>query len=103
MYRLLRSHLTAGELDRAIGDDFVGVHVGLRAGAGLPDAQGKKLVEFSLDNFVGGLYDQLGLVGGELAEIAIYLGASLLEQAEGADDGARHPIVSDREVQQRAF
>ena len=37
MDRLLRAHHAAGELDRAIGDDLVGVHVGLGAGAGLED------------------------------------------------------------------
>ena len=45
-------------LDGAIGDDFVGVHVGLRAAAGLPDAQREMVVELAGDDFVGGLRDE---------------------------------------------
>jgi len=41
----------AGNFDGAVGDDFVDVHVGLRAAAGLPDAKREVLVEFSIDDF----------------------------------------------------
>ena len=37
------------QLAGAIADDLVGVHVGLGAGAGLPDAQGEVLVELAGD------------------------------------------------------
>src|SRR5260370_27787425 len=42
---LLAAQLSAGNFDGAIGDDFVDVPVGLRAAAGLPDAQGGMVVE----------------------------------------------------------
>ena len=54
----------AGEFDGAIGDHLVGVHVGLRAAAGLPDAKRKLVVEFAGDHFVGGLSDELDLLLG---------------------------------------
>ena len=46
---------------------------------------------------------QAGLVGRQLAEIVIDFGGGFLEDAEGADDGSRHPIEADREVEQRAL
>jgi hypothetical protein len=58
MDRLLRSHLAAGELDRAVRDDLVDVHVRLRSGAGLPDAQRKMRVELAGDHLVGACDDQ---------------------------------------------
>src|SRR5260221_1467895 len=45
-------------LFRSVGDDFVDVHVGLRAAAGLPDAKREVLVEFSIDDFIGGAHDE---------------------------------------------
>jgi len=57
--------------DGAIGDDFVDVHVGLRAAAGLPDAKREVAVEFSGDDFIGGLGDELGLFRRKLAEVLI--------------------------------
>ena len=45
----------AGQLDGAVGDHLVGVHVGLGAAAGLPDAQREMVVERSRDHLVGGL------------------------------------------------
>ena len=71
MNRLLAAHLAAGNLNRAIGDHFVGVHVGLRAAARLPDAQRKVFVEFSFDHFVGSLFDKFRFSAGlrELREL----------------------------------
>ncbi len=62
MNRLLRSQFAARQFDGAVGDDLVDVHVGLRATAGLPDAQRELFVEFAGYDFVGGLDDQFGLV-----------------------------------------
>jgi len=106
MHGLLRAHLTAGQLDRAIRDDLVDVHVGLRAGARLPHAQGEVGVEFARDDFVGRTHDQVGLFGIELAQIAVDQGRRLLERGHGLDHGAGHLVarrgaVADIEVNQR--
>src|SRR6202451_290288 len=61
---LFAAHSAAVDFDGAIGDDFVDIHVGLRAAAGLPDAQREMLVKLSGDDFVGGLRDKRGFVGG---------------------------------------
>ena len=47
--------VAAGQLDGAVGDDLVDVHVRLRAAAGLPDAQREVVVELAGDDLVGGL------------------------------------------------
>ena len=43
------------DLVAAVGDDFVGVHVGLGAAAGLPHHQGEVVVQLAGDDFVAGL------------------------------------------------
>ena len=90
MDRLLRSHhfssiRAARDLNGAVGDDLVDVHVGLRAAAGLPDAQRELVVELAGDDLVRGLHDELGLVGGKLAQILVHQRACLLENAKRAD------------------
>src|ERR1700677_3860261 len=87
------AHLTAGKLDRAVGNDLVGVHVGLGAAAGLPNTERKFSVEFAFDDLVGGADDELGLFGGHLAEFVVGFGGGLFEDTDGADDRARHQIV----------
>src|SRR6266851_4123387 len=100
--RFLAAHDPAGDFDGAIGDDLVDVHVGLRAAAGLPDAQREVLVEFSGDDFISGLDNELGFFGGELAEILIDERGGLLEDAEGANELGRHGVLADSEVDERA-
>ncbi len=90
MDRLLRSHLTARDFDSAVGDDLVDVHVGLRATAGLPDAQRKLIVEFAGDDLVGSLHDELGFVSRKLAQILVHQRACLLEDAKRPDQFRRH-------------
>ena len=57
MNRLFAAETSAADFDGAVGDDLVGVHVGLRAAAGLPDFQGEMLVPSPGDDFVGRLCD----------------------------------------------
>jgi hypothetical protein len=57
MDRLLGAHLAAERLDRPVGDDLVGVHVGLRARARLPDDEREMIVELAAGDLVRGGYD----------------------------------------------
>jgi hypothetical protein len=61
--RLLRAAAGARELVRAIRDHLVDVHVRLRAAAGLPDDEWEFVVELAADHLVGGLHDEVPLVG----------------------------------------
>ncbi len=99
---LLAAHFAAGDFDGAIRDHLVDVHVGLRAAAGLVDAQRKMVVELAGDDFVGGLRDERGLFGRKLAEILIYERGGFLEDAEGANELGRHGVFADVEVNERA-
>ncbi len=103
MHGLLRAHDAAEQLDRAIADHFVGVHVGLRARAGLPDHEREMIVEFSLDDFVGGLADRLREFRVEQAKFLIGHRSRFFEQSEGAHDRLRHALAADLEVHRRAL
>ena len=59
----------AQHLDGAVGDDLVGVHVGLGAGARLPDDQRKVVEQLERCNLGGGFLDGLanfGVFGGRM-------------------------------------
>jgi len=72
MHRLLAAHLAAGQLDGAVRDDFVDVHVGLRAAARLPDVVERELVGvLPGDDLVGRLDQQRRLVRRELAQLLV--------------------------------
>lgn len=54
---LLGTHGTTEDLNGAVGDDLVGVHVGLSARAGLPDDEGEVIEELERCDFGGGFLD----------------------------------------------
>ena len=72
----------------------------------LPVCQMRKrelVVQLAGDDFVGGLHDELRLVGGKFAQILIHQRAGLLQDAEGANQLRRHGVAPDVEMQQRAL
>jgi hypothetical protein len=70
------------------GDDLIGVHVRLGAGAGLERDERKLAVERPGDNLAGGANDQRSLVFAQFAEREIRLRRRLLDDAKGANDHA---------------
>ena len=56
---LLGAHGATEDLNGTVGDDLVGVHVGLGAGAGLPDNQREVVQQLALGDLSGGLLDGL--------------------------------------------
>ena len=83
-----------------LDDDLVGVHVALRARAGLEDDERELGVELARDDLVGRTHDEVGDVGGQLAELAVRLRRTLLEDAEGTDHRAppHERVTPDGEV-----
>ena len=71
MNRLLGAELAAQQFVGAVGDHLVEVHVGLGAGAGLPDHQRKMIVELAVDHLARGADDGAGAALVEQAEFAI--------------------------------
>lgn len=56
---LLAAHLSSEDLNGAIRDDLVGVHVGLGAGSGLPDNKWEVVDELEVRNLLSCLLDSL--------------------------------------------
>jgi len=104
VHRLLGTHLSTENLDRAVGDDFVRVHVGLGARPGLPNDERKVVKQLAGDDFVGGLLDRL-------AELRIQSVGHIdgrgraLQDSESLHDGRGHPVegLVDLEVGERAI
>ncbi len=98
MNRRLGAELAAEQFVGAVGDHLIEVHVGLRAGAGLPDHQRKMIVELAVDHFARGADDGAGAALVEQPEFAIGFGGSQLDDAERVNDRHRHPVMADAEV-----
>ena len=95
MDRLFRADDAAGELDRAVGDHLVGIHVRLRAGTGLKHDQRKFAVELAVDHFLRRALDQRDLVGRQFAELAVG-DAPRLSSARRTRGSPGGPSGSDR-------
>ncbi len=103
MNRFFGTYDAAGHLDSPVGYNLIGVHVALGAASGLPDDQGEMAVKFALDDLVGGFADQVGFVLSQNTQFGVGLSSSFFEDAEGADDFARHAVVSDFEILERTL
>ncbi len=95
------------KLQRAVGDDLVGVHVGGSAGTGLKNIHDKFLVELSLHDFRGGAVDRVGDLRVQKSEIAIGRGGRVLDNGQGADEfrreaDAAHGKIFHRPLRLRA-
>ena len=103
MDRRLAAHHAAGQLDGAVRDDLVHVHVALRPGARLPHHQREVVVQLARDDLVGRVHDQV--LGGpvQLAERVVGERRRLLEDAERAHDVRGHALLADAEVVARAL
>jgi len=98
MNRGVAAKRRAGELGAAIGDDFIDVHVELRAAAGHPDVQREHVVVLACQYFIAGLHDQLvSLIVEPLASVVGDCGG-FLQRRVGRDHLARNQILSDAEM-----
>ena len=79
------------------GNDLVGVHIGLGAGAGLPDHQREMIGQLPVNHLIRGLADGIPLLFGHLlrAELGVCLGRGLFQDAEGVNDLPGHGLLAD--------
>ena len=98
MYGLLGAHLAAQHLDCAIGNDFVGIHVRLGAGTGLPYDKREVIVQLAVDNFLGSSNDCVTDLRIKAADSHIGAGGCLLDDAERTHDGERLLFPADLEI-----
>ncbi|OQA53170.1 MAG: hypothetical protein BWY44_00307 [Candidatus Omnitrophica bacterium ADurb.Bin292] len=88
--------------ERAIGNDFVHVHVRGDPRPGLKDIGDKFLSEFSRDDLVAGPDDGPSLPRVKPPERHVRLGARLFDRREGPDKIAVEPLPRNRKVLNRA-
>jgi len=101
MHWLFGAFYTACDFNGAIRDDLVGVHVALSAGAGLPDAKREVGVEFSRDDFIRRVRDEIAFFSAELAEVRVCKGGSFFQNAESLDHLGRQDVLADVEMNER--
>ena len=98
MNRLLAAALSRQDFIGAPGDDLVGVHVGLRSGAGLPDHQRELFVKLARRHFARRLHDRTAQLGPQIAERHIGFRRRLFQQSEGVDENRGHAFAPNAEI-----
>src|SRR5439155_9854162 len=98
MNRIFGTHNPAQKLDRAIGDDLIGVHVRRRTGAGLKNVENKLVVQLAGSNFLRSALDGLGKSGFEQPQISVGLRRGKLNLSERANEVTRKADSTDRKV-----
>ncbi len=87
----------------AVGQHLVDVHVGLRAGAGLPDDERELAAVAAGRHLVGRRHDGERRGVGQQAEFAVDPGAGALDLGQRADQFFRHAFAGNGEMLQRAL
>ncbi len=103
MDRLFRAHLAAQHLDGAVGDHLIGVHVGLRARAGLPHHQREMIVELAVDHLLGGGDDGFAELGVEAAQAILVSAAARLTMPSARTTGSGLLLPADLEIAEGAL
>ena len=103
MHRRLAAELSAKQLDRAVRDHLVQVHVRLGARAGLPDDQREVIVELAVDHLARGAGDRAGPAAIEQAEPLVGFRRGELDDAHRAHERLRHSFSADAEILPRAL
>ena len=90
----------AEQLQAAVGDHLVGVHVGGGPRTALDHVHHEVAVMVAVDDLLAGPVDRRGDHGVEKTEVAVGPGRRLLDHGEGPHEGGevRHPHARDREV-----
>ena len=83
VHRLLGAQRAAQQLDGAVGDDLIHVHVRLRARAGLEDDEREVLIPLASDDLIRHAQDGATHHRGHDAILHVDLGGALLEDAKG--------------------
>ncbi len=98
----LAAALPGQDLVGTPGDHFVGVHVRLGAGAGLPDDERELVVMRARRDLARGRLHRLAEPGVEVAGARIDSRRGLLDETQGVNDLARHRFLrAEREILDR--
>ena len=96
-----RTKHSTGEFDGTVGDDLVGVHVGLRSASRLPYTKREVVVKMAVDHVLGGGDDEVAHLGVKLLEGHVGLGSGLFEDTKSSNHAQRHGVVANVKIQQR--
>ena len=88
--RAFRPDIAAQDFDRAIGDDFIGVHIGAGAGAGLENVHREMSIVTTGRHRIACLDDGISLGLVQHAEVCIGTGRRCLDHAERMDEARGH-------------
>ena len=100
---IVRMHGETGIAAGEVRDHLVGIHVAAGAGAGLEDVDREVRVVPPFGDFQRRLLDRRGALGVERVELEVGGRRGPLDQAERADEVARHAQAADRKVLDRAL
>lgn len=103
VYWRLAATAFAGQFVGASGDHLVDVHVALGATARLPDDERELIVVLAIQHFIGGLFDQPGDVGRQVAIAVVDARRGLLDQCQGVQYREGHAFLANGEVDQRTL
>ncbi len=98
MHGTFRAARPAQHFVGAIGDDLVQVHVGLRAGTGLPDHKREMRIELPVHHLLRRRCDGIGDAGVQKPQILVGEGRGALDHGERADQRLRHDLAADFEI-----
>ena len=86
MDELVVTVFLAEDLEGAVGDDLVGVHIGRGAGAALDHVDREVLGVLAIHELLAGSYDGVGNLVGDEAEVVVGEDGAHLDDAEGLDE-----------------
>ena len=81
-----------------VGHHLIDVHIGLRAGSGLPHHQWELIIEFAVQDLITNLTDQFGFVFGKYPQVMVGQGSCFFQDGESTDNFLRHLLTADLEV-----
>ena len=103
MDRRFGTRLAAQPPDGEVGNDLVGVHVGLGAGAGLPDYQRKVVVKSAVDDFLRRRDNGRADFFIEQPLGHVDAGRAAFDNRQRPNQWPRHPLAADAEVSEGAL
>ena len=84
-------------------NNFIGVHVALRAGSCLPDGQRELVCQCAVNNLIGGIDDRITCFCIHGTDSHVCHGGSFLLDTKGADKRGRHFFNADLEILKAAL
>ena len=95
--------LAAHQLAGPVGQHLVDVHIGLGAGAGLPDHQGELIGVLAREHLIGGRIDGSGFFLVQQTQRLVDAGRGLFDLRQRSNDFTRLLLAADVKILQRAL